>query len=358
MLQIVNGRVLDIIDYCIIHNADGIDELRFKISINDPLYREIEEEMRLFETTERQTYKVTFLDASARDCTVVATLDLDAFKSTWTLDLATGLKTVSEIVNHWAKPTSWTLTGATPKTQKCNIEMQCPTRYDIMLQVQERFSCNFRFSTSSKTMRLIYPNDEPLSNAYIIDSVNLRQPPMYKGNSGSLYTRIIPIGGNDDDGNRITIENVPKPGGGVWGKTYIDAADIIETPYTTKPISKVWSDSRYTDAQSLFDAACDKLREAAFPVRSWTVDVIDLKSIDAAKWPDMDMSIFKRVRLVDRYKGLSADVQIVQTKSYPYFPEKNVVSVSTTVRSVKKSINYLLDQVESPNSALWQKIGG
>lgn len=349
MLQIVGGPVLRTDDYCIIHNANGVDELRWKVSLSDPDYALLVEEMRVFETTERQLYKITFMDAATKDCSIVATLDLDDFKTIGDpavyIGFVSGLKKVNEMVSTYCLVDGWELTGATPKSQKCNIEMQGPTRFDILMQCQERFNCAFRFrnTTTPKTITLVYPDDVPLFNGYLVDTVNIRSVPMFRGKSDGLYTRIYPIG---KDG--LTIESVSQ--GHVM---YLD-----DNSYTGKIITKVWIDNRFDNAQSLYDAALQKLKEAAHPVRSWTVDVVDLNAIDPAKWPDLDLSIFRRVRLVDNYKGVAADVSIMQTKSYPYYPERNVISVSTVARSVKKSISYLTEQIDDQNSALWQKIGG
>lgn len=211
---------------------------------------------------------------------------------------------------------------------------------EIVLQMQETFGCAIRFDTRTKTATVLYPEEQPLTNAYVADTVNLRTPPQFKGKSTGLYTRLYPIG---KDG--LGIAEVNK------GKPYVE-----NLSYTDRVICAIWKDDRYTDAASLRDDAQKRVDEASQPVRSWQLEVIDLQRIDSQRWPDMAIPLFTVLCLVDNQKGFRANVQVVEDRVYPYYPERNEVTVSTVARSVQRTLHSLYDSINNPNSTFYQRL--
>jgi len=330
MLQIVNGSQIASDDYYIKHMTNGLDELHFEVSIYDPLYREIFEEARIYESTEQQTYVVKTISGSKKTAKIGCQLDL----TDWQSVLHIGFREKASAKGFLENRNVWTVEGEDRSETKW-IEMKAPTPLEIALQVQESFDAALRFDTNEKTVRLVWYKEAPLSNAYVVDSVNLISAPEFKGKSSELYTRLYPIGKN---GLRIE-------------------GDYVENfTYTDCIICAVWQDNRYTDAAELKTDAQKRVDEASQPVRSWKLEVIDLQKIDPVKWKDMKLELFTKLKLVDNLKGFTAQVQVMEDKVFPYYPEKNEITVSTGTASVQKTMRKLCNQIYNPNSLFYQQM--
>lgn len=343
MLQIVNGIQIATDDYYIQHRADGCDELHFEISLADPAYAALNEESRILETTEHQTFTVKTISGSQRTAKIGCQLDL----SDWQTVLHIGYNSqnrTAPVVLGAIKPSGWTVVNQTTSTKARQIHMEAPTPLEIAVQMQETFECAIRFNNARKTATLLYPQEQPLSNAYAVDTVNLRKPPEFKGKSSRLYTRLYPFG-QETDGVALGIASVN------GGKAYVECCD-----YTDKIICAVWKDARYTDAQSLKEDAQKRVNTAAVPERSWKLPIVDLYRIDPSRWPDMSIAMFTKLRLVDGNNGLTSNVQVVEDKVYPHYPEKNEVTVSTVTRSIQRTLRGVYDDINNPNSAFFQRL--
>lgn len=343
MLQIADGTQITTDVYYIQHMSDGRDQLHFDLSIFDPSYRVIREETRIIEMTEQQTYIVKSIAAGQSTVKIACTLDL----SDWLRSICVGYSRTGLPIEFLRGTTvgfsgdsgplrMWEMVeSGLYQGEKRHIEMQGPTPLDIALQMQETFPCSIRFYTTTKRAEIIWPDQIPLSSAYAIDTVNLRSAPEFKGKSSEIYTRLYPVG---KDGLRIEGEYVEN------------------LTYTTDIICKVWVDSRYEDPVALKTDAQRKVDEDSQPIRSWKLDVVDLKRIDPSKWNHMDLSMFRKLRLIDEYKGFSAIVQVCEDKVYPYYPERNEITVSTTTGSVQRTLKAVYRQITDPNSAFYQKL--
>lgn len=339
MLQIENGMQIATDEYCIQHMENGFDELHFDIPLSDPAYCALQEEDRILETTERKIYTVKCINAGKHSADIRCLLDLSDWQTRLYIGYKSGSRTADAVLTSVAPP-GWSVIDHTVNKKKREIEMDAPTPLEIVEQMQDTFGCAVRFDNIGKKVTLLYPEEVPLSNAYAVDTVNLRSAPLFKGKSSDLYTRLYPLG-KDDMG--IAAVN--------GGKAYVE-----NLSYTDKIICAVWKDERYTDAESLREDAQKRVDAASQPERSWTLDIIDLKRINPAKWPDMDLSMFSKLRLVDSYKGFRADVQVREDKVYPYYPEKNEITVSTATKSVQKTLRTLYRQIYDPNSEFYQRL--
>lgn len=339
MLQIKGGLQIATDNYYIEHMQDGCDELHFELPLSDPAYFALNEEDRVLETTEHQTYVVKTISGGKSSAKIGCQLDL----RDWKADIKIDYSKTRSAFNHinGFMPDSWTLTELpAAHSDMKTVEMRGPTPLDLALQVQKSFACAVRFDVSQKAATLLWYEDLTPSNAYAVDTVNLRRAPEFKGKSTDMYTRLFPIG---KDGLRITDVN--------------NGCDFVENlTYTTDVICKVWQDSRYEDAAELMAAARKKVDEASQPVRSWKLDLIDLYRLNEEKWPDMGVPLFTILRLVDQNKGFSANVQVVQDKIYPYYPEKNEITVATNARSIQRTLRNIYKDLYDPNSEFFQKL--
>lgn len=333
------GIVIAADDYYIQRMEDGRDELHFTIQTADPAYVEIQEETRIIETTENQTYAVKTIDAGSESADIGCQLDLDIWRATMYLDYKSGLKTAHAIINAARPGLEWSVQGAETDTKKRSIEMDGPTALDIVLDVEDLFGYRVRFDNYRRIATIIIPGNAGQTNAYIVDSVNLLKA-NFKGKSTDLYTRLYPIG---KDGLRIGSVNRNK--------------DYVENrTYTNEIISKIWVDERYTDAQSLKEDAQAKVDEACKPARSWELDVTDLHKLDAQTWQDLKMSMFDKILLVDPRRKQRYIVQIRQQRIYPHYPERNKIYVSTVAGSAQRTIKAVARQLADANSIFFQRL--
>ena len=347
MLQILNGAQIAVDDYYIRHMENGLDELHFEIQISDPAYRLLVEECRILETTEQQTYTVKTISGGKKTAKIGCRLDLCNWEQTICINYnRTGTPlmilqgSVVDFLGNSTALRAWTMIDSGGKTERRTIQMQGPTPLELAMQMQESFGCAVRFSTKNKTATIIWPEDIPLSNSYAVDTVNLRSAPEFKGKSSNLYTRLYPVG---RDGLRIGSVN--------GGRDYVQ-----NYSYTDRIICAFWQDSRYTDAAELRDDAQKRVDEASQPERSWKLPVVDLYRLNPGKWKDMSISMFTVLRLIDSNKGFTANVQVREDKVYPYYPEKNEITVSTVAHSVQRTLRGLYNDINNPNSAFWQKM--
>lgn len=333
------GIIIATDDYYIQRMEDGRDELHFTVQVTDPAYAAIQEETRIIETTENQTYIVKTIDAGNRVADIGCQLDLDIWRATMYLDYKSGSKTAYNIINAVRPGLGWVVQGAETDTKKRSIEMDGPTALDIILDVEDLFGYRVRFDNHKRIATIIIPDNIGQSNSYVVDSVNLRKA-NFKGKSADLYTRLYPVG---KDGLRI---------GPISGnKDYVE-----NRTYTNEIISKVWVDERYTDAQSLKEDAQAMVDEASRPIRSWELDVADLHKLDAAAWQDLKMSIFDKILLVDPHRKQRHIVQIRQQRIYPHHPERNKIYVSTVARSAQRTIKAVARQLTDANSTFFQRL--
>lgn len=340
-----SGELIAADDYYIQRVEDGRDELHFTIRLSDPAYKKIQEESRIIETTEDQTYVVKTIDAGGRTADIGCQLDLDA----WQADIRIPYKITAATANGIVRavcPGGWTVIGAEADKKVRAMEMAGPTPLDIVLEMEDLFGYPVRFDNDCRIATIILPQKATQTTAYVVDSVNLRKTE-FKGKSTDLYTRLYPIG---KDGLRIYSVN--------GGKNYVQ-----NTSYTKQIISKAWIDERYTDAQSLMEDAQAKVDAASQPVRSWELDVADLHSLDPQRWSTLKMSIFDRILLIDPHREQRHLVQIREQRIYPHRPERNKIYVSTVARNLQRTTNRLLKQITDRNSAFYQilkasKLGG
>ena len=338
MLQIENGIQIATDDYYIIHKKNGIDELHFEVQLSDPIYLAINEEDRIYESTESQTYTVKSISGSSKTAKISCVIGLSSWEEE--IDLHYDRTGTADMFLNGFKPSQWSIVDNHPRAEQRTIKMNSPTPLDVAMQVQDDFGCSLRFNTAEKTCTVIYPADMQLGNAYVIDTVNLRSAAAYKGKSSEICTRLYPFGHNG-----LTIASVND------GKNYID-----DFSYTSKIICATWQDSRIESASELLQAARRHLDEVSRPVRSWKLQVIDLFRTDAARWPDMRLDLFEVVKVVDTYKGISTAAMVVEDKVYPHSPEKNEITVSTEAKSVQKTLKSLYAQIMKPNSKYNQQL--
>lgn len=352
MLTIRGDLIIDRDDYAIYHMSNGLDELTFELSLNDSeIYPILQEGKTVIqETKENQRYLVRKINAAGTYAVITCRLNLpdwecDLLIDPSNLNRAGFSHTLNEVtmlsrIMQVAGLAEWTVVSKVQTHQTRTMEMEGPTPLEAAVQLQKTFGCALRFDTANKRVTVLYPQEMPLSNSFVVDSVNLRSCPQYKGRSTELYTRIYPVG---KDGLGIASVNNGIP--------YLD-----DHSYTKTVICKLWVDARYTDAASMKRDAKARLSAASRPIRSWTLDVIDLIRINPAIWPEMELTIWTRLLLQDSARDTTEPVQVVGDVVYPYYPERNKITVSTEIETLQNTVAQALTNLQDPNGALWAQI--
>lgn len=333
-----NGQAypLNMDDYYLRELASGLDEVVFNISIHDPVYPLIEEEASIRDR-DQQTYLIKQIDAGSDTAKVVAQLDLDDLRAV-VYPAINGTYSIDRILQNVVNNTEWTYEDKSQMSQTVRLDLIGVTPVDIAITLAELLPAAVRFDTVNKKLTLLNPKlNEPVG-AFATTDLNLRAL-NYKGKSNGFATRLYAAGA---DGLTFAAINN--------GKEYID-----NNEYSARVVAAYWKDDRYTDAQSLLTAAEEKLAQMAIPARSYDCDVVDLKATNPGLYNFQDFSLFSVVKLIDKNRNTAINHQVVERWTYPYYPEKNKVILSTSPPKIQNQITQLTQSITNPNSLFQQQ---
>lgn len=334
-----NGAQIAADDYYIDYKENGLDELHFSVSPNDPAYKHLEEEAKILETVRGQIYRVKAIDASSTTARVSCQLDVSDWQRDCILGYTSSL-TAADAISAVC-PNGWRVFSSYTSAIRYYLRMDGPTPLEVVQEVCKRHGCTVRFSTASKYIRVIDPEGPELSSAIIADGLNMLQL-NYKGSSADVYTRLYPIG---KDG--LTIKPVND------NVAYIQ--DLSNVPNV---ISKLWVDERYTDAASLLQAAKQRLKSACRVSRNWEIDVADLYELAGRE--DLLLEMFSLIQFIDPVRETSHKLRIVGQRVYPHYPERGKVWLSDIPNGRRWGTQQLTKQLSTaltdPNSDFWQRL--
>lgn len=312
----------------------GIDELFFDISIWDEHYPLITEETPILETERGQTYLVKAIDGGTDTATVRCLLDLDDFYGTITVPYTNGSATLNSTV---VAPSGWTFHDYSLSSITRTITLDSATPMDIIDQCRSVYGVVFRFDNNTKTVSAYDPEAGECAGAFMTRELNLKEI-NYKGASTDLITALYCEG---KDG--LTFASIN------GGKAY-----VTNGTYKSKTIWGYWKDDRYTDAASLLADATAKLALLSVPSRSYQCDVVDLAKTNPELYAHQDFDLLKVVDLVDDSRGTTIRSKVVEYVDYPYYPAKNMVTISTTTPNISLNVKQLNVALSNPNSTFQQ----
>lgn len=328
---------LQIDDYYIKELASGLDELIFSVNIWDDVYPLIQEESRIRESSGSGPidYLVKAIDGGTKTAQIKAQIDLDAWKADMTIKYNSGSATVGTIVSGVA-PTGWTVMDNSGLTYKRTIKLDAATPFDVLDQCRSTFSgITFRFDNVALTVEIMNMETGQNIGAFATRDLNLKRND-YKGKSTSFATRLYAYG---KDGLSFADIN--------GGKPYVE-----NNTYSSRVIcAPVWIDERYTVAANLLQDAQTRLDAMAVPQRSFDCDVIDLASVDPAKYGYLSFPLFTIVGLIDQTRsGAKVDHRVMERWRYPYLPQKNKVVLSTVAPRIQSQVTQIVNALYNVNS--------
>lgn len=344
MLQILDSAnpevlyplVLDKGAAYVTHKYEGYDTLTFDIHPKHDLYPIISEEVRI--TNGENRFVVRDIDECATVSTVTCELDLDDWREKIYHSYRRTDTYLEEALEE-IKPSGWTIVNAGIVLSRKTIEasegkpLENVTPYDLLGRLSEVYDVVFNFDTINRTLVVVDPATFKPSGEYIMEALNLKSL-KYTGSTKLFATRLYPYGKKDDDGKYLTIASVNS------GKEYVE-----NHSYTDRIISAGWIDERYTDANSLKNAAEKKIKEMAYPVRSYQCEVSDLARLHP-EFSFLSFALYRVVTLVDKRRKTRIDHQIVEYREYDGNGKENVVTLSSTVPQIKNTIDSIKSGID------------
>lgn len=348
MLQILDSAnpkilyplVLDKGAAYVTHKYEGYDTLTFDIHPKHDLYPLIAEEVRI--TNGENRFVVRDIDECATVSTVTCELDLDDWREKIYQSYRRTEMYLEEALEE-IKPSGWTIVNAGINSSRKTIEasegrpLENVTPYDLLGRISEVYDVVFNFDTINQTLIVVDPAIFEPSGEYIMADLNLKSL-KYTGSTTQLVTRLYPYGKKDEDENYLTIASVN------GGKEYVE-----NYSYTDRIISAGWIDERYTDASSLKSAAEKKIKEMAYPVRSYQCEVSDLAKLHQ-EFKFLSFALYRVVTLVDKRRKTRINHQIVEYREYDGDEKENVVTLSSTVPQIKNTIDNIVSGIEEEAS--------
>lgn len=336
MLKLLSdsNAVLNVDDFYIREQTSGLDELIFTMSIYDENYPHVLEEAVI---EYEQPYLVKAIDAGADTAKIKCQLDLDALKATLTVGYSNGSNTLYGTVSG-VLPAGWTFLDNSGSTISRTIEGNY-TPLEVIQACVDTYGVVFRFDVKNKIVRAYTLTDFQSIGAFASRELNLTEV-NFKGKSTDFYTRLYAYG--KDGLSFADINN---------GLPYVDYNE-----YSDKVICAYWQDDRYTVAENLLAAAQEAVKTGGTPQRSYECSVYDLAATNPEMYSWQDFSLFSVVKLIDDIKGISLNYQVVERQVYPYYPEKNVVTLSSTAPKIQNTVKNIQVELENPNSNFRQSM--
>lgn len=327
-------------NFKIVYDYEGSQELSFDVRTNDSVYSNLYERSLLHYGT--NDYLVTKINQRKTKASIIAKIYLDEWKRNFFHEFHTEYKLFSEVIN-LIIPQGWFIEGAGSVTGRRAITLEGVNSYDILMQCKKIYNIVFEYHTSRKVIKVIKPDTVQSRGLYLTDELNLKNLE-FKGDASDFCTRLYAFGKKteirDDEGNIVSTEFVNFADIN-QGRTYVDNNDYTETV-----ISTYWQDDRYTDPQSLFDDAIDKLKVLANPVRSYSCQLVDLSRINP-KYKCLDFKLYDKVTLIDSLSNIHVMHQIVEYTDYPDNPNLNKVSLSSVFKKITGTIDGIKQSISS-----------
>ena len=326
--------VLDGASWYVTHVYNGYDILTFEIDDSIDVYSKIAEEVKI--ETENNRYVVKKVSEHGNILEVEAHIDLDEWRISVLTDARWTNALLLRVLND-IKPSNWKIVGAGNYTKATTVEEQegaawaVVTPIEVLDKLSEVYGCVFNFDAINRTITVINPDSFTPSGQFISDEVNLKSIG-FDGDSSNFATRLYAYGKKDEvTGKPLTFASIND------GKEYVE-----DNTYSDKIISVGWSDERYIVKENLLADAKAKLKELAYPIRSYTCDVVNFND---------DIWLYKVVQLLDRKRNISVNHQVVEYREYPDSPYLDVVTLSAVAPRLttifEKIQSDIQDEVES-----------
>lgn len=240
-----------------------------------------------------------------------------------------------DVVLNGIKPNDWQIVFEDDIKQKRTITADHKMSSEVVEEVKEKYGVEVRFDNKNKKLFVGFTlsNDK---GVYFTDDLNLIEKHI-KTESFEFATRIIPEGMNGLMINQINN-----------GKNYLE-----NKSYSTKTITYYWKDERYTNLQSLKEAAQAKLDILSKPFKSIEIKVQDLSRAVGVANLEFDLGDF--VHLLDKDSKSKEIYRIVKIKKYDKDPFNTEVTLNNKPLDLVDDENKLNNKIIELTSEMWEK---
>lgn len=235
-------------------------------------------------------------------------------------------KTITACLTEVLSDTGWSV-GICSVTKKRTIEKsESCTAWELVKECISTYRVEIDIDSINKIIDIY----EQLGNdkgTYIMEGLNLKKLSRTK-TTYDFFNVIIPVG---KDGLEINVN----------GKNYIENFN-----YTSKRITRIWKDERYTNTESLIEDATAKVEESSRPVEAYAVEIKDLAA-QSDMYNIIDFDIGDVVMLISKNNRIKTKQRIVKIVEYPKEPKKNSVELSTakkTFSQIQKTAQEITKQ--------------
>lgn len=333
----INHNIITVDDYSVTQKLDGNNALKFQINVNNENYSLIKE--REIVKADGQMYRITAIDMDLSNANVTAEICWEKvsnqnanWKGTAIEDFTTGTPVLLSQAIQQILPNGWRLTlynsSSKRRLVKCDGVL---SKYGILQKMHDFFDFAVQINNKDGVI-MVYqdpatyqPSTDP---AIVMDGLNLERLE-YKGKASDYFTVLYAEG---KDGLTFGAIND--------GKNYVE-----NKTYNGETIVAYWKDERYTNMESLLEDATAKLQNAAFPNVTYTCSIRDLYALDNTSYADLRLGLLSIVRIIDSVKDVSIDMKVTEYETHPLNPEKNVITMSSTIQQVKGLTQTINDAV-------------
>lgn len=322
--------VVDIENFCIKHKLNGCDKLSFSISTRHDGYSKIAEEAKV------EYGDNDWLVKKINDDKVECEIDFDFLKSRVHRSYESKTRTLTEVLEDHL-PEGWTVQNGNIVTIRRTIRFDICTDFDVVMECMNTYGVYFVWATKLKTVTVYHPDSMPDTGEYLTDELNLSSVE-YKGETTEFITRLYAYGAEGLSIKDAMYEDEE-------GNTNLYGLEYVENfSYSDKVVCGYWSDERFTDANSLKEAAEEKLSTLAYPIKSYECDVIDLAK-QSDKYSFLDIKMHKKLTMIDTSRGIKVKHQVVEYKEYPHEPTKNKVTLACVTGDIMTSVKTTSSKV-------------
>ena len=327
----IRQALTDFDGFYVEHTYGGNDSLRIDLAKNSEDYKAFAEELRV------EYLDNYYLVKKISDTEMECELDFDFLKTDFYKSYSSGTISIGNFLFEMLGA-EWQIEGASAVTRRRTIAAEFATKYELLEQAKDTFMVCFEWHIKDKRLVVIDPATIEPSGEYLTTELNLTDL-SFTGETTDYITRLYPYG---KDGLTITAVN--------------DGLEYVENnTYTDKAISGYWSDDRYTDAQSLKDAAIERLKILSYPIRSYECNIADLAKT-ASGYDFLSFKMYAVVTLLDPDKGVRAEHQVVSYREYPESPSQNKITLSSVTDTITSEISRVNQTVEVETKRFEQQV--
>lgn len=311
-----NKKVISLVDdlkdfYIQSKLKNGDKTLAFSLYQNNDVASFLNEEWYI--ETESDRFVVKSINRQLNVNRYICTLDLESLVSHLHLyGFSCKQKTLFETLVLVLDGSGWTFELGDIPSGKKTFSTDSEDAYNILLKLILHWGVEIRFD--SKKHKVYIANEIGADKGvYFTDELNLETFNL-EGDTYDFATRLF-CRGKDN----LTFASI---NGGI---------DYIEDySYSDKVIPFVWTDERYEDPESLFEAGVKKLSEVSKPKHSYELELIDLAKLNSS-YSFLDYSLGDTVTFISTAKKLNEKQRIVEIIDYPLEPERNSAVLSTPI---------------------------